>query len=116
MSHKGVNRLLCAALVDIDFRSSLLEDPSQAYHAGFNGNYFEFTKAELEMLQNIKASRIEDFALQVHLWLEGHEIPASSLDDLSHLKNNHQPGYDWTPIRSGNLPISVRSMQSAGVR
>lgn len=115
MSHKGVNRLLCAALVDTNFRSSLLEDPSQAFHAGFNGNYFELTEAELEMLCNINASRIEDFALKVHHWLEGHEKQATRFEYLNHPKNNLS-GCTWIPIRSGHFPKTVKSMQSAGVR
>lgn len=108
MSHKGINKLLCAALVDTHFRFSLLEDPVQAYQAGLNGLYFDLSKAELDMLSGIKAENIEDFALQAHQWLEGQEEQKESIE-VFYQSPNYLPVYNVESNRYANLPIPRRS-------
>ena len=108
MSQKGVNQLLCAALVDKKFCRTLLEDPDQAYQAGFHGSYFDLTEAELEMISAIKSNEIEDFAMQVHNWLKLQEKQTESIN-LFHQQTNYLTGYSLMPDRYADLPSPGQS-------
>ena len=71
MQHKGLNQLLCAALVNRDFRETLLRSPALALATGYYDHTFALTSQERELVLDIKAQRIEDFAAQVHHWILG---------------------------------------------
>lgn len=62
---KELNRLLTAAVVSHRFCSLLLNDPVQAIANGYNGETFELTREELQLLCAIKASSLGDFAMQL---------------------------------------------------
>ena len=108
MSHKGVNQLLCAALVDKKFCQTLLEDPAQTSQAGFHGSYFDLTEMETEMLSAIKSNAIEDFAMQVHHSLKLQEKQTESIE-VFHQQTNYLPGYSLMPDRYADLPSPGQS-------
>jgi len=60
-----LNRLLVAALVNHRFCNLLLSDPLQAVTSGYNGETFELTPEEMQLLRAIKASSLRDFAMQL---------------------------------------------------
>jgi len=62
---KELNRLLTAAVVSHRFCSLLLNDPIQAIANGYNGETFELTLEELQLLCAIKASSLGEFAMQL---------------------------------------------------
>ena len=70
MSLKGLNQLLCAALVDRRFRNDLLKDPVQSSRMAYLGHLFELSPAEERMLEGIKVESLEDFTTQVYNWLQ----------------------------------------------
>ncbi len=69
MRHKGLNELLCAAVVNRQFRDDLLRDPAQALATGYLGHSFSLTSEEKSLVTTIKAQRLEDFAARVYDWL-----------------------------------------------
>lgn len=71
MKHRGLNQLLCAAIVNDSFRDTLLQNPAQAIATGYNDHDFSLTTEERDLLLEIKAQRIEDFAAQVYGWISG---------------------------------------------
>jgi hypothetical protein len=70
MEHKGLNQLLCAATVNGRFRNILLRDPAQALAIGYFDHTFSLTPEERQLVVNIQAQRLEDFAAEVHHWLQ----------------------------------------------
>lgn len=62
---KDMNRLLTAAVVNHKFCSLLLNDPLEAVAKGYNGETFELTAEEVQMLHAIKASSLRDFVKQL---------------------------------------------------
>lgn len=70
MEHKGLNQLLCAATVNGRFRNVLLSDPAQALALGYFDHTFSLTPEERTLVVNIQAQRLEDFAAEVHHWLQ----------------------------------------------
>lgn len=71
MNHKGLNQLLCAATVNGRFRETLLRNPAQAIASGFLDHTFCLTPEEEDLVTNIQAQQLEDFALQVYHWISG---------------------------------------------
>ena len=71
MNHKGLNQLLCAAVVNNNFRETLLRNPAQAIATGYLGHSFSLTPDERDFVVDIKAQKFEDFAGQIHNWLSG---------------------------------------------
>jgi hypothetical protein len=71
MQHKGLNQLLCAAVVNTRFQESLLRNPAQALATGYFTHSFSLTPEEQDLVTRIKAQRIEDFAAQIHRWMTG---------------------------------------------
>jgi hypothetical protein len=80
MNHKGLNQLLCAAIVNDRFRDVLLRDPAQALATGYFDQSFSLTSEEQDLVTDIRAQRLEDFAAQVYRWIS---------DDGSHRGNGH---------------------------
>lgn len=70
MKHKGLNQLLCAATVNVRFRDTLLRDPAQALATGYFDQIFSLTQEERSLVTGIQARRLEDFAAQVHSWIQ----------------------------------------------
>ena len=78
MNHRGLNQLLCAAVVNNSFRETLLRNPAQAIATGYLGPSFSLTPEERDLVVDIKAQRFEDFAGQVHNWLSGNRRNGTS--------------------------------------
>lgn len=73
MHSRDMNRLLTAAVVNHKFCSLLLNDPLEAVAKGYNGETFELTAEEVQLLHAIKASSLCDFAKQLLTKNLGHE-------------------------------------------
>ena len=71
MQHKGLNQLICAALINGPFRETLLHTPAQALAAGYYEHAFHLTPQERDLVLDIRAQHLEDFAAQVHHWIMG---------------------------------------------
>jgi hypothetical protein len=71
MKHKGLNQLLCAATVNNRFCETLLHNPAQAIATGYFDHTFSLTPEERELVINIQAQKLEDFAAQVYRWISG---------------------------------------------
>lgn len=69
MNHKGLNQLLCAATVNARFRETLLHNPTQALSTGYLEHSFSLTAEERDLVINIQAQQLEDFAAQVYRWI-----------------------------------------------
>lgn len=92
MNHKGLNQLLCAALVNDQFRDVLLRDPAQALATGYFDQTFSLTSEEQDLVIDIRAQRLEDFAAQVYRWISG---------DGSRRGNGHKGnGHGYDPLDS----------------
>lgn len=71
MKHKGLNQLLCAAVVNDRFCETLLRNPAQALASGYYDHTFSLTTEERDMVIDIRAQKLEDFAAQVYRWISG---------------------------------------------
>jgi hypothetical protein len=69
MKHKALNQLICAALVNGNFRQTLLRDPARALSNGYYGQKFPLSAEEKNLVVGIRAQRLEDFADQVYHWI-----------------------------------------------
>ena len=81
MEHKGLNQLLCAALVDKRFCADLVQNPADAMEKGYRNHSFELSRPEYEMLQLINADNFEDFAFQVHGWISTNGVQEQNRRD-----------------------------------
>jgi hypothetical protein len=71
MQYKGLNQLLCAAVINNTFRESLLRNPAQALAKGYLGQSFALSAEERDLVIKIQAQKLEDFAAQVHQLITG---------------------------------------------
>jgi hypothetical protein len=71
VNHMGLNQLLCAAVVNNQFRETLLRDPGKAIATGYLDHNFTLTPEERDLVIDIKAAKFEDFAAQVYDWVSG---------------------------------------------
>lgn len=71
MNHKSLNELLCAATVNARFRETLLHDPARAVAAGYFDHSFTLTQEERDLVVNIHAQDLADFASQVYTFITG---------------------------------------------
>ncbi len=71
MNHKSLNELLCAATVNARFRETLLHDPERAVAAGYFDHSFALTQEERDLVVNIQAQDLADFASQVYTFITG---------------------------------------------
>jgi hypothetical protein len=90
MKHKGLNQLLCAAVVNDRFRQTLLRDPRQAISGGYLDQGFVLTSEERDLVIGIQAQRLEDFAAQVYHWVAGNS------NGNGHNGNGSKEG-NWEP-------------------
>jgi hypothetical protein len=85
MKHKGLNQLLCAAVVNDRFRETLLRNPAQAVAVGYFGQSFSLTPEEHDLVVGIQAKKLEDFAAVVQGWISG---TATGYDGSGYLSRN----------------------------
>jgi hypothetical protein len=62
-THRNLERLIGAAIVDRDFRASLLESPLSAAE-GFN-----LSTDEMDILRSAGAGTLEELATHLHAWI-----------------------------------------------
>jgi hypothetical protein len=75
MRHKSLNQLLCAALVNNQFRELLLSEPAVAIDSGFLDNHFHLSPDEFNFIVNIHSSSLENMADQVHNYIQKVDMP-----------------------------------------
>lgn len=70
-SSDGLNRLLCAAIVDRGFCQRFLADPAAAVQAGYLGESFALSDDEMIWIQSVRAATLSEFAGRLlDLWFE----------------------------------------------
>jgi hypothetical protein len=110
MKHKGLNQIVCAALINERFREVLLHHPARAIAAGYGGQSFSLTPEERDMVIGIRAERLEDWAAEIHNW-----ISRSSHDGkLSATARSDSRGHMYAP-RSHSLPAADCARVAAAV-
>ena len=65
MPTTGLNRLVAAAVVSTSFRHLLLTNAAEALDAGYHGTPFQLSPEEIELVLNIQAANLADFATQL---------------------------------------------------
>jgi hypothetical protein len=65
-SSNGLSRLFAAAVVNRQFRDTLLQDPRAALADGYLGQTFSITDRERSLLCNIRAESLTDLAQKVN--------------------------------------------------
>ena len=71
MNYKGLNQLLCAAVVNERFCEMLIHYPSRALSSGYGGQGFSLTPEERALVIGIRAERLEDLAAGICDWISG---------------------------------------------
>lgn len=66
VSRKGLQRLFAAAVVNDQFRETLLRRPEEALANGYLGQTFVLTDREMSIIQSIRADSLTDLAQQVN--------------------------------------------------
>jgi hypothetical protein len=66
MKHKDLNRLLCAAVVNNNFRKTLLNNPDMAIQTGYYDQRFSLTKEERDLLRDNHGQKLEDLAANIY--------------------------------------------------
>jgi len=89
MNHKSLNELLCAATVNARFRETLLHDPARAVAAGYFDHSFALTQEERDLVVNIQAQDLADFASQVYTFITGNGTTPSRYAHNGHNGNGH---------------------------
>lgn len=69
MSQKDLNRLVCAGIVDKQFRKLLVQDPLRAAATGYYAERFDLTEEEKEMLAQIHAADFDSFVQTIARWI-----------------------------------------------
>jgi hypothetical protein len=62
----GLHRLLAAAIVNSQFRETLLSEPEMALAGGYLGQAFSLTDHEKAVISNVRAKDLTDFAQKVN--------------------------------------------------
>jgi hypothetical protein len=62
----GIHRLLAAAIVNSQFRETLLSEPEMALAGGYLGQTFSLTDQEKAVISNVRARDLTDFAQKVN--------------------------------------------------
>ncbi len=62
----GVSKIFSAAVVNGQFRSTLLQDPQTAIQSGYLGETFSLSKEEKDLIISIRADSLADLAKQVN--------------------------------------------------
>ena len=66
VSRKGLQRLFAAAVVNDQFRETLLHRPEEALANGYLGQTFMLTDHEKRIIKSIRANSLTDLAQQVN--------------------------------------------------
>jgi len=67
----GLQRLFAAAIINHQFRETLLKKPEDALLAGYLGQTFSLTDQERTIIKSIRAETITDLAQKVNRALKG---------------------------------------------
>ncbi len=62
----GLHRLFAAAIVNDQFRATLLHEPEEALAKGYLGQTFPLTDQEKKIIKTIRAENLTDFAQKVN--------------------------------------------------
>ena len=62
----GIHRLFAAAIVNNQFRETLLREPEEALANGYLGQPFMLTDQEKNIIQSVRAKTLTDFAQKVN--------------------------------------------------
>lgn len=65
-SSSGLSQVFAAAVVNQQFCSMLLQDPSIALQKGYLGQTFSLSKEEQDLITSIRAKSLSDLAKQVN--------------------------------------------------
>ncbi len=66
MDRSGIHRVFTAAIVNSQFRETLLREPEAALAGGYLGQTFTLTDQERSIISNVRASDLTDFAQKVN--------------------------------------------------
>lgn len=69
MNPTDLDRLVCAGVIDQQFRALLVRDPRRAVEEGFYGEVFHLTEAERAFIANIRASDFDEFVCEIARWV-----------------------------------------------
>jgi len=69
MNQTDLDRLVCAGVVDEQFRAALVRDPQCAVEEGFYGEVFHLTEAERLLLASIHATDFDEFVREIARWV-----------------------------------------------
>ena len=67
----GLHRLFAAAIVNDQFRETLLSRPDDALASGYLGQTFSLTDQEITIITSIRADTLTDLAQKVNRALKG---------------------------------------------
>ncbi len=74
MQHRALNELLCAAMINQNFRETLLADPFLAVNEGYQDHHFALSQDEYDLVTHIRADSLESFAELVVDWMQKQEV------------------------------------------
>jgi hypothetical protein len=80
-SHSELGKLVHAALISAGFRELLLGDAAAALAVGYASETFRLTPEEHELVLSIRASSLQDFAMQLAMRRSGE---TRDKDNISH--------------------------------
>ena len=66
-NRNGLNSVFAAAVVNRDFRETLLQNPEAALDQGYLGKEFSLSQKETSLILSINASSLADLARQIIL-------------------------------------------------
>ncbi len=66
MPRTGLHQLFAAAIVNDQFRATLLHEPEEALAKGYLGQTFALTEQEKKIIKTIRAENLTDFAQKVN--------------------------------------------------
>ena len=69
MNQTDLDRLVCAGIVDQQFRALLVRDPLRAIEEGFYGEVFHLTEVERSLIGHIQASDFDAFVGEIARWV-----------------------------------------------
>ena len=89
MEHRGLNQLLCAAVVSTEFSDRLVHHTEQAIMDGYLDFSFQLTKSEEEFIKSVNVKTLDEFAEKIYAWInkqsdERDLFPESILCDQYH--------------------------------
>jgi len=80
-----LNRILTAAVVSRRFCNLLLSDPQAALRNGYNGETFQLSDSERQLITSIRAGSLQEFASQL--------VAEFASDDYGIMDEYTQPAY-----------------------